>query len=74
MGAAYILWTIRRVFLGPLTVEKYKHFPDLDWRETFALLPLTVLCVAVGVYPRLVTENLGLENAIQAIFGSLDLP
>lgn len=66
-GAAYILWTIRRVFLGPLTVEKYKHFPDLEAREMFALVPLAIGCVVLGVYPRLVTENLGLEAAIQTI-------
>ncbi|MEZ0228367.1 MAG: NuoM family protein [Planctomycetota bacterium] len=70
-GAAYILWTIRRVFLGPLTVEKYKHFPDLELRETFALAPLALGCVVLGVYPRLVTENLGLEAAIQTILGIL---
>jgi NADH-quinone oxidoreductase subunit M len=73
-GAAYILWTIRRVFLGPLTVEKYKHFPDLTWRETVALAPLALGCIAIGVYPRLVTESLGLESAIQTILGILQKP
>jgi NADH-quinone oxidoreductase subunit M len=72
-GAAYILWTIRRVFLGPLTVEKYKHFPDLEAREVFALAPLAIGCVVLGVYPRLVTETLGLEAAVQTILGTLGL-
>ncbi len=70
-GAAYILWTIRRVFLGPLTVEKYKHFPDLAPREIFALAPLVLGCVAIGVYPGLVTNNLGLEAVMRTILGAL---
>ena len=69
-GAAYILWTIRRVFLGPLTDEHYKHFPDLQPREKFALIPLAILCVVIGVAPTLVTVNLGLESAIQTILDS----
>lgn len=69
-GAAYILWTIRRVFLGPLTNDHYKHFPDLEPREKFALVPLAILCVAIGVAPTLVTVNLGLESAIQTILDS----
>jgi NADH-quinone oxidoreductase subunit M len=69
-GAAYILWTIRRVFLGPLTVEKYKHFPDLEGRELFAMWPLAVLCVVIGVAPTLVLTNMGLESAVQTIYNS----
>jgi NADH-quinone oxidoreductase subunit M len=72
-GAAYILWTIRRVFLGPLTVEKYKHFPDLNWRETVALAPLAILCVVIGVYPKLILEDMGLEAAMQSISGTLGI-
>ena len=52
MTAAYILWTIQRVFMGPLR-EEHAGFTDLNWREGFALAPLAVLCVALGVYPML---------------------
>lgn len=70
-GAAYILWTIRRVFLGPITDDHYKHFPDLEARELFALVPLAIGCIAIGVYPRLVTEGLGLESAVQTILTTI---
>ncbi|MBI3726003.1 NADH-quinone oxidoreductase subunit M [bacterium] len=73
-GAAYILWTIRRVFLGPLTVEKYKHFPDLEARELFAIVPLAVLCVVIGVMPNLVLDGLGMNEAINAITSTLGVP
>jgi NADH-quinone oxidoreductase subunit M len=68
LGAAYILWSIKRVFLGNLTVEKYKHFPDAVPREVFALAPLVVLSIAIGVYPSLVLKFL--EPAIQGILNT----
>jgi NADH-quinone oxidoreductase subunit M len=68
LGAAYILWTIKRVFLGPLTVEKYKRFPDAVAREVFALAPLAALCVVLGVWPRLVLDIM--NPSIQAILDS----
>jgi NADH-quinone oxidoreductase subunit M len=50
MTAAYILWAVQRVFLGPLN-EKYKALPDLSFREAFTLAPLLFLCVALGIFP-----------------------
>jgi NADH-quinone oxidoreductase subunit M len=49
--AAYILWTLQRVFLG--TNPAYKNFPDIDWRELAAVVPLVVLAVLLGVWPSL---------------------
>jgi NADH-quinone oxidoreductase subunit M len=49
--AAYILWTLQRVFLG--TNPAYKNFPDIDWRELAAIIPLVVLAVLLGVAPGL---------------------
>lgn len=51
LTAAYILWTVQRVYLGPIRVEKYRTFPDMSFREWFALTPLAALCVIVGVWP-----------------------
>ena len=48
--AAYYLWTIQRMFLGPLN-EKWKTIPDLNWRERITLYPLGVLVVLFGFYP-----------------------
>lgn len=65
LTAVYILWTIKRVFLGELTNEKYKEFPDLTFHEAFALYPLAVICVVVGVYPRVILDPMA--PAMQAI-------
>ncbi len=51
LGAAYILWTIQRVYLGKLQ-DKYKNFKDVSLRELIALVPLGVLCIVVGVFPQ----------------------
>ncbi len=48
--AAYLLWTIQRVFLGPLN-EKWKELPEINMRETLTLLPLAVLVIVLGIYP-----------------------
>jgi NADH-quinone oxidoreductase subunit M len=50
--AAYILWTLQRVFLG--TNPAYKNFPDINLRELAAIVPLVVLAVLLGVVPNLV--------------------
>jgi NADH-quinone oxidoreductase subunit M len=56
LTAAYILWTIQRVFLGPIKNEKYKTFKDMSFREWFALTPLAILAILVGVWPRAVLD------------------
>jgi len=48
--AAYYLWTIQRMFLGPLN-ERYAGLPDMNWRERITLYPLGALIVFLGFYP-----------------------
>ena len=52
LTAAYILWTIQRVYLGEVRDESYKRFPDISFREAFALVPLAALCIVLGVFPQ----------------------
>lgn len=47
--AAYILWTMQRVYLG--TNPAYKDYKDITMRELLCIIPLVVLCVALGVLP-----------------------
>jgi NADH-quinone oxidoreductase subunit M len=49
--AAYFLWMIQRVFLGPLK-EKWADLPDMDWGEVVATAPLCVAMLVIGVYPQ----------------------
>ena len=50
LTAAYMLWTIQRVFLGPEKPE-YKNFPEVNSREILVLTPLTVMAILLGVLP-----------------------
>ncbi len=49
LTAAYILWTIQRVFLG--VNPAYKNYPDINVRELVTVLPLVILSVALGILP-----------------------
>ncbi len=55
LTAAYILWTIQRVFMG--VNPAYKKERDMDLRELACALPLVILCVALGVLPGLLLLN-----------------
>jgi NADH-quinone oxidoreductase subunit M len=47
--AAYILWTLQRVFMGEN--PQYKNYPDISVREIVCITPLVVLSVILGVLP-----------------------
>src|SRR6266581_4640069 len=57
LTAGYLLWTLQRMFLGPLN-EKYVGLPDLSARELFTLVPLAVIVLILGVYPHAVLDLL----------------
>jgi NADH-quinone oxidoreductase subunit M len=51
-AAVYLLWMVQRVFFGKVTNAKNKNLLDLNAREVGLLLPLIILMVVMGVYPR----------------------
>ncbi len=64
LTAGYILWLIRRVYLG---TERPEHtgFPDASARETLILVPMAILCIAMGVFP--------MQTVFNFTNGTLDL-
>jgi NADH-quinone oxidoreductase subunit M len=48
--AAYLLWTIQRLFLGPLK-DVWRNITDMNAREVVSVLPLVGFMIAVGVWP-----------------------
>lgn len=66
--AAYILWTIQRVYMG--TNDKYKEYKDMDWREISCAVPLVILCVLLGVMPFLVLNWMepSVTELVQSLF------
>jgi NADH-quinone oxidoreductase subunit M len=49
--AAYILWTLQRVYFG--TNPAYKDYPEINLRELACAVPLVILAVLLGVFPNL---------------------
>jgi NADH-quinone oxidoreductase subunit M len=53
--AGYILYMLQRLLLGPLN-EKWKNFPEINTREIITLVPLLIIVLALGVYPRIALD------------------
>ena len=51
-AAVYMLWMLQRVVFGKITNPKNKYLSDLNTREIGLLVPLMVLMLAMGVYPK----------------------
>ena len=56
-AALYLLWAYQRVFHGAATGEN-AEMPDVTPRERWVLVPIVVLIVVLGVYPRPVLERI----------------
>jgi len=50
LTAGYILWSIQKVFLGPVKPE-YQNVPEISGREIVVMAPLAVLAIALGILP-----------------------
>lgn len=50
LGAGYMLWTLQRLFFGPMN-EKWASLTDLDAREYLMFIPLTIIVIFLGIYP-----------------------
>jgi NADH-quinone oxidoreductase subunit M len=53
--AAYTLWTIQRMFLGPPR-EEYSHLPEMNRLEAISLVPLMFVILLVGLYPSVILD------------------
>ena len=54
LGAWYLLDMLRRAFFGPLKEPASVHGPihDINMREALAVVPLMILCLWIGVFPK----------------------
>ncbi len=50
LTAAYLLWAMQRIFLGPVN-PKYADLQEINTREMLALLPMAAFVLAFGIYP-----------------------
>lgn len=58
LGAAYMLWMVKKVFFGPkgeIVLEAEKdpthHLHDMSWREILVMAPLILMIFWMGLFP-----------------------
>jgi NADH-quinone oxidoreductase subunit M len=56
-AAVYMLWMLQRVVFGPVTNPENAALKDLNAREIGLLLPLLLLMLFMGVFPRLFLDR-----------------
>jgi len=52
LGAVYMLTLYKKSFFGPITNEKNKTLEDIKGREIVALVPLVIVVIVLGIYPK----------------------
>ncbi len=68
LTAAFLLWAMQRVFLGPLN-PKYKAYGDISAREVFCQAPFLFLCILLGIVPSLLLD--WMDPSIKALITTL---
>ena len=62
-GAAYTLWMIKRVYLGPVANEHVKELTDINSREFVMLALLAIAVLAMGIFPKPFTDVMDVSVA-----------
>jgi len=70
IAALYLLWAYQRVFQGEPDEENAK-FPDLKLTERLVMVPLLVLIVFLGIYPKPVLDRI--EPSVHRILNRMEL-
>jgi NADH-quinone oxidoreductase subunit M len=65
VGAIYMLAAYKKMFFGTVTNEKNKNLPDVNGREYMALIPLAIITVWLGIYPKPILEPI--NNSVESI-------
>lgn len=81
LGAWYLLTMLQHVFFGPLKEPHHDaghhHEPirDMNLREAFAVGPLAILCLWIGVRPQPLIESIRPEvEAVAALYPQVQTP
>ena len=65
VGAIYMLAAYKKAFFGEVTHEENKNLKDLNKTELLGLIPLTIIAIWLGVYPKPVLEPI--NNSVEAV-------
>ncbi|CZE46056.1 NADH-quinone oxidoreductase subunit M [Campylobacter geochelonis] len=58
MGAIYSLNLYKKTFFGAVTNEENRNLKDLNKTELFAIVPIAILTIVLGVYPNLLLKDI----------------
>ena len=69
LAAAYTLWMMQRVFLGPVANDNVRALKEISLRETVFLVILGISVLGMGVYPKPITDamNASVEKLVQHV-------
>ncbi len=70
LAAVYLLWAYERVFTGPLDKPENEKLIDLSFREIAILVPMAVLIVFLGVYPKPALDRI--EPSVELILDRIE--
>ncbi len=70
LGAVYMLVLYKKTFFGPVTNPANEKLKDIKGREIAALVPLVMLVVYLGVYPKPILEpvNKSVKQLVQVMY------
>ncbi|NWF66236.1 MAG: NADH-quinone oxidoreductase subunit M [Campylobacterales bacterium] len=63
LGAIYMLSLFKKSFFGEVVKEENKNLEDLNYKELSALVPLVLIVVWLGVYPKPVLKPI--DNSVK---------
>ncbi|MDH3425742.1 MAG: NADH-quinone oxidoreductase subunit M [Acidimicrobiia bacterium] len=70
LAAIYLLWAYERVFTGPIDKPENEGLRDLTLREWSVLVPIAVLVLWLGIYPRPALDRI--EPSVDAILQRIE--
>ncbi len=65
LNAGYFLWLYQRMFFGQIDNPKNEKLPDLNTREWAYMLPLVIMSLWIGMYPKPYLEYI--EKPVNAV-------
>ena len=70
LAAIYFLWAYERVFTGVPDKEENRVLSDLSPREIGLLLPLAILAIVLGLYPKVLLDKV--EPSTEALLDRIE--
>lgn len=66
VGAIYMLSAYKKMFFGVVTHEENRNLPDVNKTELLALIPLLIITIWLGIYPKVLLEpiNKSVEGVV----------